>query len=315
MKTTSLPIPMPGIRIPVAALAILAGPAILLLPVVEAGDSVRYSDAKGARMEAVVASNPDFSGAITITPGQFHAQTVPRGFTRWVFENEYYSENYYYEEEDGDGDLHEFVAENFYEWTGSLVAKHGLTDHLEVGMRLPVIYGYLEKDRSDRISNLRRSREEFGLGNIGLLLGLGQSWNEESDFLMLEGELGLPTDTRSRDWFSGGGTGYAAATFEHYFNRVGFIVTGFTDYYAENGYGGGDFDFGYLVSLALEPLDRVFIRAGAGQQEDIAIVEGSVEWQWANAASVEFFGGWDVSGDRDAVYIGVGVNVLQAPKN
>ena len=313
MKITSLPIQMLAIRMPVAVLTTIAGLAIVFAPSSGARDDVRYSDAMGARVESEIASNPDLSGAITITPGQFHAQTVPRGFTRWVIENEYYTENYYYEEEDDNGDLHDFVAKNFYEWTGSLVAKHGITDHLEVGMRLPVTYGHLEKDRSDRISNLRGSKGEFGLGNIGLLLGLGTSWNEESDFLMLEGELGLPTDTRSRDWFSGGGTGYAAATFEHYFNRVGFIVTGFTDYYAESGYSDGDFDFGYLVSLALEPVDRVFIRAGAGQQESITIVEGSVEWQWANAASLEFFGGWDISGDRDAVYMGVGVNVLQGP--
>lgn len=159
----------------------------------------------------------------TITPGQFHALTVPSSMLRVRANTDYYAEAYTYEGRDRSGEFREFDAGDYFDLNASIEFKYGLTDRIEIGLGVPFVSSTLKKNSADRSSQASKT-ESSGLGNLTLHGGYGMVWNGDSDYLLFQVDLGLPTDTRGNDLFSFGGSLSASVEFEHYWDRFGVTL-------------------------------------------------------------------------------------------
>ena len=246
----------------------------------------------------------------TITPGQFHALTVPQGMTRMHIGEDYYSEDFSYEGETVAGAFRDFEAAEYFDLTTTVVLKYGLTDHVEIGVGVPFVASTFEKNTRDR-SGLPSKITDRGLGNVFLHGGYGFAWNDESDYLLFQFDLGLPTDTRSEDLFSSGGNIVGSIEFEHYWNRFGITAGFLAESYADDGLDFEDWVYTGIVGINLDVTDRLFLGARVGFSSDDRVnVEIFGEHLLTHHSSLEVYVGEDVSGDTDARFIGVSLNFL-----
>ncbi|MEZ5299515.1 MAG: hypothetical protein R3F11_02430 [Verrucomicrobiales bacterium] len=271
------------------------------------------STAMGGDYDPVASPVPtmdDMGASRRITPAQFHALTVPADLWRVNIQTEYYTENYSYDEEDDFGRVHWFDADDYFEETTTLTVKRGITDFWDVGVEIPLVYSEFQRASSDRSSSYPHSANEWGLGNVRLTTGIGTSWNHESDYLLLDLAIGLPTDTRDNDLFSTGGDARAILTYEHYWDVFGVVASGYGEYYADNDFSGGEWEWGGQAGIAIQATDDIYATVVADVQEDKTAIEGFVEFVVGSRSSIEIFGGIDVDGDDDAKYVGIGFNIL-----
>lgn len=242
------------------------------------------------------------------TPGQFFATTAPRGYFRLRASGDYWRERYPYSGEDPRGLTVAFEARRFFEGSGAVALTYGLTDRWEVGLQVPTVVSRFERDPSDTISGLPERDTERGLGNLRLLAAHGRSWNEESSNLLLEIEVGFPTDTRSES-FRAAGDARLALTLEHYWERVGLIGTVAESYFGEDGFSGGAALFEYRLGVGLQLGKRLFASVQAGEDGEDARFELAAEVLLSGRASLEFSGGRDFHGPAEASFFGIGLNL------
>ncbi|MCB1098853.1 MAG: hypothetical protein KDN22_24990 [Verrucomicrobiae bacterium] len=259
---------------------------------------------------AIAAVSPSSAQEMrSITPGQFHALTVPGGMVRLRANTDYYAEVYSYEGLDRSGEFREFDAGDYFDLNASIELKYGLTDRFEIGLGLPFVSSTLEKDNADR-SLLPSKTESRGLGNVTLHGGYGLVWNGDSDYLLFQVDLGLPTDSRGSEMFSFGGNVSAGVEFEHYWDRFGVTAGFLAESYAEDGFDFNEWDYTGVAGLNLDITQEFFLGTRAGFSSDRTNVEVFGEYVFSQRSSVEIFAGKDISGDTDARFLGISFNLL-----
>ena len=184
-------------------------------------------------------SDGESSGG-TVTPGQFHALTIPKAEYRITLSTELYGNDYMYYTIDDEGNRRDFTNGDFKEWTTSLSLRYGLTEAIEIGLRIPFVAAEFEADPADDTGEIPSQVDESALGNINLNTSYGKSWNEESDNLLLTAQVGLPTDGKDHFLLTNEGSARVSGTFEHYWDRLGVIAGAAGNYYAEDGLSDGD---------------------------------------------------------------------------
>ena len=245
----------------------------------------------------------------TITPGQFHALTVPSSMLRVRANTDYYAEAYTYEGRDRSGEFREFDAGDYFDLNASIEFKYGLTDRIEIGLGVPFVSSTLKKNSADRSSQASKT-ESSGLGNLTLHGGYGMVWNGDSDYLLFQVDLGLPTDTRGNDLFSFGGSLSASVEFEHYWDRFGVTLGLLTESYADDGFEFNEWDYTGITGINIDVTHDVFLGARVGFSPDRTNLEIFAEHVLTQRSSVEVFAGKDISGDADAEFIGISFNML-----
>lgn len=241
----------------------------------------------------------------------FFATTLPRGATRISIFSDYYTENYEFFARDIRGEERDFLTDDFFEWETSLALRHALTDQIELGFRLPIVYSEIDANPLPGEHRGYR-RSETGLGNIGLLAAYGIEFGPDaSDILLFDAEFGIPTDTRS-DEFVGGGHTFGSLTYEHYWDRLGVTAIAGAEYYAESGYSGGEWEFNYLAGPSYQWSDRLYTAVLLGQRAnfDILQIDVSASFLLTPRSSLEFYWGKDLEGPAGATFFGIGLNTI-----
>lgn len=244
-----------------------------------------------------------------MTPGQFHALTVPSKMLRVRANTDYYAEAFTYEGRDRSGEFKDFDAGDYFDLNASVEFKYGITDRIEIGMGIPFVSSTLKKNGADR-SALPSRMESSGLGNVSLHGGYGLVWNGDSDYLLFQIDLGLPTDSRGSELFSFGGSLTAGVEYEHYWNRFGVTAGFLAESYAEDGFDFKEWDYTGIAGINVDVTDKLFLGVRMGFSDDRTNIEIFGEHILTPRSSIEIFAGEDVSGDADAQFIGISLNYL-----
>ncbi len=249
-------------------------------------------------------------GSSRFTNALLFSTTIPFGTTKFTAFSEHYTENYQFYTEDLCGNGRDFITDDFFEWTSGLEVRHALSQHFEVGVRLPIVHSEIDAP-AVRGQHRGYHRSETGLGNIGLLAAFGIEFGpHQSDIFLVEAQLGLPTDTRSDD-FSGGGHAVATATYEHYWDNFGVTARFGVDLYADDGYSGGDWTPFYLAGPSYQWGDRLYTSALIGQRDfDIVQLDLHASYLLGTRSSIELSWGKDLTGEADASYISLSLNYI-----
>jgi hypothetical protein len=260
-----------------------------------------YSDAPDDWFDA---RSSRFSNAL------LHATTIPKGTTEFSLISEYYQENFEFYAEDHHGNGDDFLTDDFFEWTTAFEVSHAFSNQLEIGLRIPVIHSEIDAAAvAGKHPGYHRS--ETGLGNIGLLGAYGIEFgSDQSDILLFEAALGLPTDTRSDD-FAGGGHAMATVTYEHYWDRLGITALFGVDTYAESGFSGGEWAPFYLGGPSYQWGERLYTSALIGQRDfDVLQIDLHASYLLNARSAVEVSWGKDLNGEADASFISLGLSYI-----
>ena len=257
----------------------------------------------------------DFADAL------FRAAPTPQGYFQIGVSEEYFTSNFFYSEFDFDafdgfGEDVDFVTDEFETWTTNISVALGLTESLELAIRVPLEYASWEAAPDDDLSQ-RRSISDFGIGDVEIGLGFGYESDDQSLYIFLSGGAGLPTS--NLDEFFGGATAsaFTEVEVEKYFGNLGVVLGAGAVYSDFEDFGPFNFQedgwsWEYRVGLAYlfgENLYGQVVYVGA-PEENVNRVEAFLELLISDRASIEIFGAQDVSGDEEGTLGGVGVNLF-----
>lgn len=242
----------------------------------------------------------------------FYAATVPAGMWRLVSRTEWYKSRFDYDYENEEtGEYRTFTADSFYELSTAVELTYGFTGNFEAGLAIPVVTGHFSPDAGDHTGEYDGDVDEAGLGNIRLLTRYGREWNGGSDYALFSAEWGLPTDTRGDDLFGGYTDIALELNYEHFWNHVGISIAGGFDIYASDSFSDTETSASWRAGLLADISDNLFATASIGGTEEGTVrVEGSVEILVLANASVEVFGGVDVSGPEESAYAGIALSFV-----
>lgn len=243
-------------------------------------------------------------------PGGFFALTAPRGVFRINLSADRWSERLAYSDEDfGAPPGPSRAASEFDERTLALSVGYGVNDHVELGAVVPVVRGHFVRAGDDASPSVPPSRDASALGDVRLFAAASTSWNEDSDHLLGNVEVALPSDGRGAPFTGGNGSVRAAATAEHYWARLGIIgQVGVTTYLGET-LGDSESVFEIGAGVGLELPGHVYVSAIALREGDALRPELSTELLLGGRSSLEVFAGHDVGGTADALSLGAALNL------
>lgn len=260
----------------------------------------------GARVVTPTEPGPA-RAAETQTPGSFFALTTPRGTIKTQLFLGHFREQSLYQERDRLG-VPTYREQNEYrQWDSGVQVKYGLTEHLDVGIHVPLTHA-TEVSVVTLGDAGRARRSSTGLGNPVLLADLGGSLGRGATHALLEMELGLPTSDDD-EVFSSGSTFRLAANLEHYWDHIGVLGIIARDWSAAEDFEDWESQFSYQVGLGAELGPRLYGSVLLGEYDHIANAEASLEYLLGSRLSVELNLTADLEGDREAWEALVGVNL------
>jgi len=254
--------------------------------------------------------------------GQFFALTAPKGALRANLTADYWSEDLRYSAsefgsgddgnggDDGDdGDETTFAARDFNEKTVTLTLGYGLSDHLEIGVGIPVVSGRLERAANDGVEVFPSIVEASGLGNLRFFVATSNSWADGDKNVLGVLEVALPTDSRGAPFSGGNGEVRISVTAERYWNRVGIIGSTGATVYLDEELGSSETVAEISLGLGLQAAESMFTSLMFTGEGDALRPELSVEVLVRPNLSLELFAGGDISGDANARAAGVTLNL------
>ena len=117
----------------------------------------------------------------------------------------------------------DFEGNQYYEWATNLTAYYGIGMVTQIGVTIPVIQRYLEKDEADTISTLADSTSETSLGKIALILNHFAEFMDGDASVFSELTISLPTDSGDEIFYPGETEMTLAFYGERYWGSIGTL--------------------------------------------------------------------------------------------
>ena len=237
------------------------------------------------------------------TPGDFFLNTLYKNQFKSSIGMLVYDEQSIYSEQNEEG-MTVFSEDVIYtDQLFPLTIEYGLSDHLEVGVRIPITRTRLQLTETvggDSESDM----SEVGLGNIALTANLSIPLKDESNlFSLLTMEYGIPTDTKS-DNLRSSSFAILNYTIEKIWNNWGVIA----------GVGASNFNINesldntqltYRMGALGVFSDRVFGDVVYSRRANGNFMEASVEVLVSQNSSLEFFFAKDLEKNIDVLNYGI----------
>jgi len=237
------------------------------------------------------------------TPGDFFLNTLYKGQFKSSIAGLIYDENSVYSEQDDLGNI--LFSENvsYREQLFPLTIEYGLSDHFEVGIRLPITHTSLRLEETVG-GNLESESTGTGIGNIALIANLSIPFKEELNlFSLLSMEFGLPTDTKSEELKSGSFF-VANYTIEKIWDHLGLALgTGVSNYNLSESL--GETDFTYKAGVLGIFTDRIFGDIFYTRRGSRSFIEASAEILISRNSSLEFYFSTDMEDQIDVKNLGI----------
>lgn len=237
------------------------------------------------------------------TPGDFFLNTLYKGQLKSSVSALAYNEESIYSERDDQNNLVFSEDVMFTDQQYGATVEYGITDHLEVGLRIPLTYTSLDLQETVG-GDAMITNSEVGLGNIALLANLSIPFREElNTFSLFSIAYGLPTDSKS-DALKSSTFFNANYTIEKIWNKVGVAL----------GVGASNFNLSdsientkltYRAGLVGIFSDRLFGDISYTKRGNGKFIESSAEFLMSKNSSLELFFATDLEADIEVLNYGL----------
>jgi cysteinyl-tRNA synthetase len=244
-----------------------------------------------------------------LTPGRFYSVIMPKGTLRSQIISDYYTEKFYYYIPKNSQEDYEFIGRDYFEWTNSLLFYYSFRHHWELGLQLPVTYAHVLPDPTD-VFNIHKGPNNYnGIGMAQLIINHGKSWNHYNDNMLLEVNIGLPTDQRKNP-FNPGTYGTIRFTREHYGKRVGLMVIGALNYYTNSDFSGFGGSPEIQIGLGLKGSEKFFCSTFLVQDFLMTRAEFNAEYLLGKRSSIETSIGKGFINSQQTLYASLILNYI-----
>ncbi len=221
------------------------------------------------------------------TPGDFFLNTLNKHQLKLSIGGLIFDESSIYSEEDDEGTIVFSENVSFVDRRVPVWIEYGLTDRLEVGIRLPFTSTSLELE--EFIGGNATSRiSDVGLGNIVLTANYSVPFrNREDLFSLVSFEYGIPTDTKG-DILRASSFSVLNYTIEKIWEKVGLAGNiGLANFNLSNSI--EDTELTYRASVLGILSDRLFADLTYSRRVNGNFLESSLEILSSKKSSIEFF--------------------------
>jgi len=242
------------------------------------------------------------------TPGDFFLNTLNKNQLKLSLGALIFDESSIYSEVDDEGTI--LFSENvaFVDRRLPLWIEYGVTDRLEVGIRLPLTRTSLELE--EFIGGSASSKlTETGLGNIVLTANYSIPFqNSKELFSLLSFEYGLPTDTKS-DNLRASSFSVLNYTIEKILGRVGLAGNvGIANFNLSNSL--EDTELTYRASVLGIISDRLFADLTYSRRVNGNFLESSLEILSSKTSSIELFFSKDLESEFEVFNYGLNFSLF-----
>ena len=242
------------------------------------------------------------------TPGDFFLNTLYKGQLKSSVSALVYEEQSIYSESDDQNNIIFSEDVMFADRQYSATVEYGITDHLEVGVRIPLTQTSLDLQETVG-GDAMISMSEVGLGNIALLANLSIPHKDELNiFSLLSVSYGLPTDSKS-DALKSSTFFTASYTIEKFWDKIGVAM----------GIGASNFNLKesientnltYKAGLVGIFSKRLYGNISYTKRGNGKFVESSAEFLMSKNASLELFFATDLEPEIKVANYGLSFRIF-----